>query len=272
MTPKVILITGASSGIGEAAARLLLEKGNTVYAAARRLERMKGLEEAGARLVRMDVTDDNSMKEGVERILGETGRIDVLVNNAGYGYFGALENVSMEEARRQFEVNVFGLARMTQLALPSMRERGDGRIINVASMAGHFCEPHGDWYHATKYSVVALTECLRQEVRRFGVKVIKIEPGAITSEWSDIAMKHLLESSRGTAYMDGASRQSRIFSLCYGRFSSSPEKVARCICHAALSRRPRFTYRKGFGSSFMPFLKTVLPDRCFDALVARFFS
>lgn len=272
MESKVILITGASSGIGEAAARMLLAKGNVVYAAARRIERMKGLEESGARLIRMDVTDESSMKDAVERILAEQGRLDVLVNNAGYGYYGALENVSLDEARKQFEVNVFGLARLSQLVLPAMRGRRDGRIINVASMAGHFCEPHGDWYHATKYAVVALTECLRQEVRKFGVKVIKIEPGAITSEWPDIAMKNLLESSRDTDYMEGAVKQSKLYSLCYSRFSTSPDKVGKCICRAALSRRPKLTYRKGFGSSFIPFLKVILPDRWFDALVAGLFT
>lgn len=271
MKTKVILITGASSGIGESAARLLLQEGHIVYAAARRLERMKGLEEAGARLLRMDVTDDASMREGVDLIMAEQGRIDVLVNNAGYGYYGALENVSIDEARKQFEVNVFGLARLTQLVLPSMRERHDGRIINVASMAGHFCEPHGNWYHATKYAVVALTECLRQEVRNFGVKVIKIEPGAITSEWPEIAMKNLLASSEGTAYMEGARKQSNLYSLCYKRFSTSPWKVAKSIKSAATARRPRLTYRKGFGASFIPILKAILPDRWFDALLIRVF-
>lgn len=272
MKTKVILITGASSGIGESAARQLLKDGHVVYAAARRVERMSGLEEAGARLIRMDVTDDESMKEGVRRIIDEQGRIDVLVNNAGYGYYGALENVSIDEARRQFEVNVFGLARLTQLVLPAMRSRRDGRVINVASMAGHFCEPHGNWYHATKYAVVALTECLRQEVRRFGIKVIKIEPGAITSEWPQIAMKNLLASSEGTEYMRGALKQSSLYRLCYRHFSTCPDKIGRCIVKAASSRHPRLTYRKGFGSHIIPFLRTVLPDRWFDALVAAMFS
>ena len=272
MKAKVILITGASSGIGECSARQLLAEGHIVYAAARRIDRMKGLEKAGARILKMDVTDEQSMKEGVGRIIAEQGHIDVLVNNAGYGYYGALENVSLDEARKQFEVNVFGLARLTQLVLPGMRGRRDGRIINVASMAGHFCEPHGDWYHATKYAVVALTECLRQEVRRFGVKVIKIEPGAITSEWPGIAMRNLLESSEGTEYMRGALKQSRLYGMCYAHFSTNPDKVGRCIARAATSRRPRLTYRKGFGSRIIPFLRTVLPDRCFDALVAALFS
>lgn len=272
MKTKVILITGASSGIGESAARQLLEDGHIVYAAARRVERMKGLEEAGARLIRMDVTNEESMQEGVKRIISEQGHIDVLVNNAGYGYYGALENVSIDEARRQFEVNVFGLARLIQLVLPAMRERRDGRIVNVASMAGHFCEPHGNWYHATKYAVVALTECMRQEVRRFGIKVIKIEPGAITSEWPEIAMKNLLASSEGSEYMKGALKQSELYRLCYRQFSTAPDKIGRCIVKASTARHPRLTYRKGFGSHIIPFLRTVLPDRWFDALLSAMFT
>ena len=197
---KVILITGASSGIGFDAAASLARQGHRVYAAARRVERMEPLKALGVVPLRMDVTDEASMEAGVRTVLEAEGRIDVLVNNAGYGYFGAIENVSMEEARRQQEVNVFGLARLCQLVLPSMRERGSGRIVNTASVAGKTVLYFGGWYHVSKYSVEALSDALRMELKPFGIDVSMIEPGGIQTDWGLIAADHLAESSKGTPY------------------------------------------------------------------------
>ena len=160
---KTVLITGASSGIGEETVKALLAVGHTVYAGARRVERMKGLAEAGAHLLSLDVTDDTSMTAAVQTVLREAGRIDVLINNAGYGSYGALEDVPPEEARRQFDVNLFGLARLTQLVLPAMRAQHSGRIVNVSSIAGKFGEAFGGWYHATKFAVEGLSDSLRME-------------------------------------------------------------------------------------------------------------
>lgn len=193
---KVVLVTGASSGIGMSVAKRLLAAGAVVYAAARRTELMAPLAEAGAHVLYLDLTDDASAQAAVAAVIAGQGRIDVLVNNAGYGYFGALETVAPEEARRQFDVNVFGLARMCQLVLPHMRENGGGRIVNVSSMAAYFCQPRGGWYHAAKHAVAALGDSLRMEVKPFGVKVISIEPGAIRTSWCDIAMDNMLASSR----------------------------------------------------------------------------
>src|SRR5690349_11235995 len=156
MSTKVALVTGASSGIGEATALKLQALGYTTYAAARRVQRMEHLTKSGIRPLAMDVTDEESMQSGIKQILAEQGRIDVLVNNAGYGSYGALEDVPMSEARNQFEVNVFGLARLTQLVLPHMRRQRHGRIINVSSIGGRIHEPLGDWYHATKFAVEGL--------------------------------------------------------------------------------------------------------------------
>ena len=197
---KVILITGASSGIGFDAAETLARQGHRVYAAARRVERMEPLKALGVVPLRMDVTDEASMVEGVRTVLEAEGHIDVLVNNAGYGYFGAIENVTMEEARRQQEVNVFGLARLCQLVLPSMRERGSGRIVNTASVAGRSVLYFGGWYHVSKYSVEALSDALRIELKPFGIDVVIIEPGGIRTDWGHIAADHLAESSKGTPY------------------------------------------------------------------------
>lgn len=151
---KVVLITGASSGIGKETAILLAQQNYTVYAAARRLDKMQDLLKHGIQLTELDVTNDESMLKTINDILSKEGRVDVLINNAGYGSYGALEDVSIEEAKRQFEVNVFGLARLTQLVLPGMRKQNRGKIINISSMGGKFGEPHGAWYHSTKYALL----------------------------------------------------------------------------------------------------------------------
>src|SRR6478735_12707611 len=184
---RVALVTGASSGIGEETARLLQEAGFTTYAVARRVDRMAALADAGVHTFAMDVTDDASMVAGINRIVVDQGRIDVLVNNAGYGSYGAVEDVPLDEARRQFEVNLFGLARLVQLVTPHMRAQGSGRIINVSSMGGRFAAPFGGWYHATKFAVEGFSDALRQELAPFGVQVVVIEPGGIRTEWGGIA-------------------------------------------------------------------------------------
>ena len=264
---KVILITGASSGIGFDAAASLARQGHRVYAAARRVERMEPLKALGVVPLRMDVTDEASMEAGVRTVMEAEGRIDVLVNNAGYGYFGAIENVSMEEARRQQEVNVFGLARLCQLVLPSMRERGSGRIVNTASVAGKTVLYFGGWYHVSKYSVEALSDALRMELKPFGIDVSMIEPGGIRTDWGIIAADHLAESSKGTPYEAEGLREAETMRKAYSmRLLSKPSVVARAISKAVNSRRPRARYRVGFGAHTLVFLHTILPARWWDAL------
>ena len=264
---KVILITGASSGIGFDAAATLSRQGHRVYAAARRVERMEPLKELGVVPLQMDVTDEASMEAGVRTVLEAEGRIDVLVNNAGYGYFGAIENVPMEEARRQLEVNVFGLARLCQLVLPSMREQGSGRIVNIASVAGKTVLYFGGWYHVSKYSVEALSDALRMELKPFGIEVSMIEPGGIRTNWGIIAADHLAESSKGTPYEAEGLRESETMRKAYSmRLLSKPSVVARAISRAVNSRRPRARYRVGFGAGTLVFLHSILPTRWWDAL------
>ena len=265
---KVILITGASSGIGFDAARTLARQGHRVYAAARRVERMEPLKEDGVVPVHLDVTDEASMEACVKTILEKEGRIDVLVNNAGYGYFGAIENVPLEEARRQLEVNVFGLARLCQLLLPSMRERGSGRIVNTSSVAGKSVLYFGGWYHVSKYAVEALSDALRMEVKPFGIDVSLIEPGGIQTEWGLIAADHLAESSRGTPYESEGLREAQTFRKAYIiRLLSKPKVVARAISKAVNSRCPRTRYRVGFGARTLLFFHALLPTRWWDAIV-----
>lgn len=267
-TPKVILITGASSGIGYDTAAALAKQGHKVYAAARRVERMEPLRQFGALPIRMDVTDKASMDEGLKTIMQAEGRIDVLINNAGYGYFGAIENVSMEEARRQLEVNVFGLAQLCQLVLPIMRKQGSGRIINTSSVAGKSVLLYGGWYHVTKYSVEAFSDALRIEMKPFGVDVVMIEPGGIKTEWGHIAADHLAESSKGTAYEKTGLQEAENFHWMYEtNYLSQPSVVTKTMCKAVNSRHPRARYRTGAFATTMMLSHALLPTRCWDAIV-----
>lgn len=264
---KVILITGASSGIGFDAARALARQGYKVYAAARRVERMELLREDGVVPVRMDVTDEASMRAGVDAVLEQEGRIDVLVNNAGYGYFGPVETVSMEEARRQLEVNVFGLARLSQLVLPAMREQGSGRIINVASVAGKSVLYYGGWYHVTKYSVEALSDAMRMELKPFGIDVVIIEPGLIRTDWGHIAADHLEESTVGTAYAETGGNMAKNMHYMYDlKWPAGPRVVTRALLRAVKSRRPKVRYRIGTGAGSLVFFHWLLPSRWWDAI------
>lgn len=266
----VAVITGASSGIGEATARALHAAGFQTFAAARRIDRLRALEGSGIRAVSLDVTDDSSMREVVEGIIATTGRIDVLVNNAGYGSYGAIEDVSPDEARRQFDVNVFGAMRMAQLTLPTMRERRTGTIINVSSMGGRIYLPLGGWYHATKFAIEALSDCMRIEVAPHGVRVVVIEPGAIRTEWSGIAADSLDANSGFGAYARLAQVVSRAMRADdMARRSSPPSLIANVIVKAAQSRRPRTRYVAGYLARPLMTLRSLLPDRWFDMVVMR---
>jgi NAD(P)-dependent dehydrogenase (short-subunit alcohol dehydrogenase family) len=265
---KTALVTGASSGIGEATALQLAELGYTVYAAARRVERMSDLADRGIRTRSVDVTDDPSMVALVEMIIADTGRIDVLVNNAGYGSYGALEDTPIEEARRQFEVNVFGLARLTQLVLPQMRTQRDGYLVNVSSMGGRIWEPLGSWYHASKFAVEGLSDSLRVEVAEFGIKVVIIEPGSIRSEWSAIAADQLEATSANTPY----ARQAKVVGAMLrgvdrSQMASGPEVVAEAIAKAVQSAKPRTRYVVGGGARGILLAERILPDRGFDKFI-----
>ena len=267
---KVILITGASSGIGFDAARMLAQQGHKVYAAARRVELMEPLKAYGVQVLKMDVTDEASMIQGVEAVIQAEGRIDVLVNNAGYGYFGAIETVPLEEARRQLEVNVFGLARLTQLVLPYMRKQGSGRIINTSSIAGKMVFYMGGWYNVTKYSVEAFSDALRMEMKPFGIDVVMIEPGAIKTDWGPIAAKHLKESSSGTVYEEAGTQWANNIDWFYKtNMLSKPLVVAKVISRAVNSRRPRARYCTGRFSTFGRIVHSLMPARWWDAMMRQ---
>ena len=267
-TKRVALITGASSGIGEATAQRLLADGYVVYAAARRLDRMQPLATAGAHLLSLDLTDDASIVGAMETLRRAEGRLDVLVNNAGYGSYGALEDVPLDEGRRQFEVNVFGLARLIQLSTPMMRAQGSGCIVNITSIGGKMHEPLGTWYHATKFAVEGLSDCLRMELTPFGIDVVIIEPGAIRTEWTGIAKESLLQRSGHTAYAEQAKAHARLFeSSETSKMVSEPGVVAATIARALRARRPRTRYATGGGARMILFLRRILSDRAFDGLM-----
>jgi short-subunit dehydrogenase len=271
-TIKVALVTGASSGIGADTALHLKEAGYTVYGAARRTERMSALQDAGVNVLSLDVTDDDSIRTAVETIIGESGRIDVLINNAGYGSYGPIEDVPMDEARAQIEVNVFGLARLTQLVLPHMRAQRGGTVINISSMGGEFTTLLGGWYHASKYAVEALSDALRMETKQHGIRVVVVQPGVIRTEWGAIAAQKLKETSRTGAYStlaDGAAKALAASSEPNARNTSDPAVIGKTIVKIANARRPRTRYRVGFGARPLVFLRRLLSDRAFDSLMRR---
>lgn len=199
MEKKVILLTGASSGIGFQTAEFLAKQGHMVYGAARRVEKMEPLKQFGVKPICLDVTNEESVSKAVEAIILAEGRIDVLVNNAGYGSYGAVEDVSMDEARKQFDVNVFGVAMLVKRVLPYMRSRHSGTIINIASIGGRLTTYFGAWYHATKYALEALSDALRMETEPFGINISIIETGGIKTPWGFIAADDLAESAKGGA-------------------------------------------------------------------------
>lgn len=263
---KVALVTGASSGIGKETAKLLVQNGYTVYGAARRVDKMQELKAAGVKLLAMDVTNDDSMQKGINEIMQTEKRIDVLINNAGYGSYGSLEDVPLSEAKYQFEVNIFGLARLIQLVLPYMRQQKAGRIINISSMGGKFGEPHGAWYHGTKYAVEGLSDCLRMELKQFGIDVVIIEPGAILTEWNTIARDNLMKVSGSTAYGDLAKKHVKLLAAADAR-GSQPIVIAKTIVKATLANRPKTRYTAGAGAKLILFVRSLVSDRMFDKIM-----
>jgi len=265
---KVVLITGASAGIGEATAIALRNQGHVVYGGARRVEKMKNIARYGVKPLALDVSNEESMQRCIQQVLSEQGRIDVLVNNAGYGAYGSLEDTPLAEGKRQFEVNLFGLARMTQLALPHMREHRYGRIINISSIGGRVGSPHGTWYQASKFAVEGFSDSLRMELRQFGIDVVIIEPGAIKTEWSGIAQDNLIKTSGHTVYGNLATQHAHNLAK-YDGSGSTPNVIADTIVQAVEARRPRTRYAVGRGTGMLLLARRILSDRLLDRFMLR---
>jgi NAD(P)-dependent dehydrogenase (short-subunit alcohol dehydrogenase family) len=272
---RAALITGCSSGIGRATAERLAENGWTVYATARRVDSIRDLEAGGCRLLALDVTDETSMRQAVAAVEEAEGAVGVLVNNAGYSQSGAVEQVALEDVRRQFETNVFGLVRMCQLVLPGMRRQRFGRVVNLSSMGGKLTFPGGGFYHATKHAVEAISDALRFEVRGFGVDVIVIEPGLIRTSFGETAVGSLDGGAGDGPYGDFNRAVAALTAGAYeggmSRLGAGPEAVARTIEKAISARRPKARYPVTASARVMLGLRRLLPDRGWDAMVGRTF-
>ena len=268
---KPILITGCSTGIGRETARHLAERGHRVYATARRLEAIEDLKDAGCELLVCDVTDEESMTACVRAVEDAEGAVGALVNNAGYSQSGAVETVPIESVRRQFETNVFGLMRMCQLVLPKMRERGEGRIVNVSSMGGKLVFPGGGVYHATKHAVEALSDALRWEVQKFGVEVVIIEPGLIKTEFAETAVGSISETDTEGPYSKFNHQVGKVTAGAYSgptaKLGGGPDTVARKIEKAITARRPRTRYKVTPSAGLIMAQRRILSDRMWDRFV-----
>jgi short-subunit dehydrogenase len=272
-----VLITGCSSGIGRAAALSLHEAGFLVYATARNAAALDGLASRGLRTLSLDVTDETSMTQAVAAVEADAGTVGVLINNAGYGLYGPVEQQPMTEIRRQFETNVFGLIRLTQLVLPGMRRRRSGRILNVSSMGGRATLPGGAFYHASKYAVEALSDALRMEVAQFGIDVVLIEPGPVRTPWNDVAVASMVTAAPGEAgpgddpYAPYKAAVGRSFATAQtgalARLGSTAEDVATVITQAVSARRPRTRYLINPVAKSVVTLNRLLPGRAYDAVL-----
>ncbi|MDK1492843.1 oxidoreductase [Sinorhizobium sp. 7-81] len=265
---KTALVTGASSGMGKEIAKRLISEGYQVYAAARQMEKMQELASLGATPLRMDISRDDEIRDAVGIILKEAGGVDVLVNNAGFGLYGAIEEVGIDEARYQFEVNVFGTARLTQLLLPAMRRNGAGTIVNITSMGGKIYTLLGGWYHATKYALEGWSDCLRLELAPLGIKIVIIEPGLIETGFGDVMAEGLVKRSSNGPYAELAKDVARSTKEAYGHGrGTDPSVVADVVSKAIKARKPRTRYAVGKYARAMIMLRKWLGDRMFDRIV-----
>jgi short-subunit dehydrogenase len=265
---KICLVTGASSGIGLATALELQRAGHIVYGVARRVDKMVSLRAAGGHVLTMDVTSEDDLEQVVHTVLKEQKRIDVLVNNAGIGLPGAIEDIPIRQARDLFEVNLFGPARLTQLVLPFMREQGSGTIINVSSIGGVISLPFAAWYYASKHAFEAFSDTLRQEVGRFGINVVIIQPGIIKTEFEKETAQKLRNVSGTGAYRNAAEALAvQTEKLFNGEIrASSPSVVTKAIRMAVESPAPKTRYAVGYAAKFLLTLNRLLPDRLFDRI------
>lgn len=263
---RVALVTGASSGIGHDVARTLLEDGFVVYCAARRVARMDDLGAAGAIPLGMDLADPSQIEAVVDRITKDHGGVDILVNNAACGLYGSVEETSLDEVRYQFDVNVFGTARLTQLVIPHMREQRYGRIITVTSIGGKIYTPLGAWYHATKHALEGWSDSLRLELHPFDVKVVVIEPGMIESEFGGAMERSMLEHSGSGPYRKMAHAMAATMRKNDDR-GSPPRVISRLVRKAIASDDPKPRYVGGKTAKPFLLLRHWVSDRIFDKII-----
>lgn len=265
---KTALVTGASSGMGKEIAKRLIADGYHVFVAARGIDNMRDLAALGAEPLQMDVSKGADIEAAVARITAAAGGIDVLVNNAGFGLYGPMEEIGIDEARYQFEVNLFGAAHLTQLLLPAMRARGAGRIINISSMGGKMYTPLGSWYHATKHALEGWSDCLRLELAPFGIDVVIIEPGLIDTNFGDVVASGLIERSAKGPYAKLVEAIVRGTRETYAKGKNTPPSlIADVVGRAVAAGRPRTRYAAGRFAKLLIGLRVWLGDRMFDRII-----
>ncbi len=260
---KVILLTGASAGFGKLAVKELLKQGHKVYAGARRLEKMRDIESLGAKIYKMDVTVDEDVNALVSDIIKCEGKIDVLINNAGYGSYGMIEAVSIETAQQQFNANVFGLARVTKAVLPHMRKARSGTIINMSSVVGKVPFPMIGWYGASKHAVESLSDTLRAELKGFGIKVAIIEPGAMNTEFLEVSLEKIQKVDHPAEYKENVANFIDAFKKQYSA-APGPEKVVKAILKASNAKNPRARYSVGSDCKLAKFGHALFPTKILD--------
>lgn len=268
---QVVLITGASSGIGKETAKTLLEGGYKVYAAARRVEQMEELKQLGGIPLQMDITNEDDVVSVVEQIGKESGGIDILINNAGYATQGPVEQVSLSEARDMFDVNLFGLGRLTQLTLPSMRKKKAGKIINVSSGAGKVYFSMGAWYVASKHALEGWSDCLRVELKPFNIDVVLIEPGAISTEFNDVSLNPMVERFGDGPYSKMVNSLAKFSSQTENNNnnSSPPSVITNLITKAIKAKRAKPRYAGGAMVKPIMFVRKWGGDRLYDWIITR---
>lgn len=268
MGKKVILITGASSGMGKETAKNLIEQGHIVYTVARRVDQMQDLKTLGGHPIQMDVTKESDIQNVVDTIIKQEGKIDVLWNNAGYGLYGSVEDIPVHEARQQFEVNLFGLASITQKVVPYMRKANSGTIINTSSMGGKMYTPMGAWYHASKHAVEGFSDCLRLELKEFNVNVVILEPGIIVTEFGDVMLKNISKFSSKGAYASITNKLVTATEKMYDSGKGSKTTViSKTVAKIVNQRKPKTRYRVGLWAKPMVWMRIYLGDQLFDKIV-----
>lgn len=268
MSKKVILITGASSGMGKETAKKLILQGHTVYTVARRIDEMQDLKKLGGHPIKMDITNESDIQHVLETIIQKEQRIDVMWNNAGYGLYGSVEDIPVDDARKQFEVNLFGLALITQKVLPFMRKANSGTIINTSSMGGKMYTPMGAWYHASKHAVEGWSDCLRLELKPFNINVVILEPGIIVTEFGDVMLENINKYSSTGVYSTLTAKLVAATKKMYASGQGSKASIiATTISKIIQTKKPKTRYRVGQWAKPMVWMRINLGDRLFDKII-----
>ncbi len=264
---KVVLITGTALGIGKSTAEYLIDKGHIVYGGDILIEENLYLNDIGGTALEMDVTNQNHIDDAVKKIISEEGRIDVLVNNAGLGVYGAIEDVSMEDIYYQYDVNLFGLARVTKAVLPYMREKKSGTIINISSVLGETYGPLAGWYLSTKHALEGWSDALRVELKKFDIDVVIVQPGAINTNFSNVTKTYIDKYRENSPYQHLYGEPITDTGNEILSNQSDPIVIAKVINKAIDARNPKTRYAAGAYSRIGIFLRKIMTDKMFDRFI-----